>query len=101
MGNTWWGRMDTKYTRMSRNQVIESISQVAVINDWDRKLYMAIFSCQESLTDTDMAKYWFIYFGEVILVGDSRLHVIFKARQLKYQLITEQIIQNIMDNSRR
>jgi len=92
--------MDTEFTRMSRNQVIESVSQVAVISDWDRKLYMAIFSHQESLTDTDIAKYWFIYFGEVIMVGDSRLHEIFKARQIKYQRITEQILKDIMKKSK-
>ncbi len=92
--------MDTEFTRMSRNQVIESVSQVAVINEWDKQLYMAIFSYQESITDTEMAKYWFIYFGEVILVGDSRLHVIFKARQMKYQLITEQILKDILKKSK-
>ena len=93
--------MGSEYPRMSRRQMIESVSQIAFHHAWEKHIYMAFFSYYESYTDTELATYWFKYFGEIVQVGDSRLHEILKNRLIKYHILTVQILQQMMENSRR
>jgi hypothetical protein len=93
--------MNQQFPVISRRQIIDALMAIRCSNKINKKISKTQFSYHEAFTDTEMATLWFQQFGEVVRVGNSRLHDILQEDLLIAQVTAEIFLKKLMQDSRQ
>ena len=92
--------MSPQFPVISRRQIIDALIAIRCSNRINKKISKTHFAYHEAFTDTEMATLWFQQFGEVVRVGNSRLHHILQEDLLIAQVTTELFLKKLMHDSK-
>ncbi|BDW11458.1 hypothetical protein PSHI8_15410 [Polynucleobacter sp. SHI8] len=93
--------MESEFPVMSRRQIIDALMTIRCSNQINKKILRTTFAYHEAFTDTEMATLWFQHFGDVVRVGNSRLHDMMQEEILITTVMAQIIIDQVSNNSRK
>lgn len=85
---------------MSRRQIMDGLREIRCLLPLDTRISKTPFAYHEAFTDTEMATLWFQHFGEVVHVGNSRLHEVLVDAELIALVTTQIVIETLMRDSK-
>ena len=93
--------MSPQFPVISRRQIIDALIAIRCSNRINKKIAKTQFAYHEAFTYTEMATLWFQQFGEIVRVGNSRLHDILQVDLLIAQVKTEFVLKKLIQDSKQ
>ena len=93
--------MYSEFAVMSRRQIIDALRAIRCSNQINKKISRTTFAYHEAFTDTEMATLWYQHFGDIVRVGNSRLHDMMQEEILITMVMAQIIIDQVSNNSKK